>query len=31
MPDANGMYEIGKHFSVTVDDKTKEASIIPGR
>jgi hypothetical protein len=31
MPDANGMYEIGKHFSVTVDDKTKKASIIPGR
>jgi hypothetical protein len=31
MPDANGMYEIGKHFRVTVDDKTKKASIIPGR
>jgi hypothetical protein len=27
----NGMADIGKHFSVTVDDKTKETSIVPGR
>lgn len=27
----NGMANIGKHFSVTVDDKTKATSIVPGR
>lgn len=28
---ANGMAETGKHFSVSVEDKTKKTSIIPGR
>jgi len=30
-PDANGMSETGKPFGVTVHDKTKNVSIIPGR
>jgi len=28
--DANGMAETGKHFSVTVGDKTKKASLVTG-
>lgn len=29
--DANGMAENGKHFSVSVEDKTKKTSIVAGR
>ena len=28
---AEGMVDVGKHFSVAVEDKTKETSIVPGR
>ena len=27
----DGMGEVGKHFSVTIEDKTKRASLDPGR
>lgn len=30
-PDANGMSETGKHFSVTIDDKTKGAVFVQGK
>jgi hypothetical protein len=29
--DANGMGGVGKHFSVSVEDKTKKASIVAGK
>ena len=30
-PDKNGMTTVGNHFSIHIDDRTKEASFLPGR
>jgi len=30
-PDKNGMTTVGNHFSIHIDDKTKQASFLPGR